>query len=132
MAISNSMRFQLKTLVDITPTHARRTEDSYMYKQHQNYMTMLNTLGLRSNPVSVVVTSTEEDTKEFGKEFTGKHTVWTVEFEIEREGGVDLELLTADYNLVPFINNLSETATFKKPIFQTANSRYNNIVFLKV
>jgi hypothetical protein len=132
MAISNSMRFTLKTLVDITPTHARRTEDRYMYKQHQNYMTMFNTLGLRSNPVSVVVTSNEEDTKEFGKKYTGKHTVWTVEFEIEREGGVDLELLKQDYNLVPFINELGETATFNKHVFQTTDSQYNNIVFAKV
>lgn len=132
MAISNSMRFQLQTLVDITPTNARRTEDRYKYKQHQNYMTMLQTLGLRSNPSNIVVTNKKEDAKIFGKEYTGKQTVWTVEFEIEREGGIDLELLKADYNVVPFIAELDETVEFKKSVFQTNNTKYNNIVFSKL
>ena len=132
MAISNSMRFQLQTLVDITPTNARRTEDRYKYKQHQNYMTMLQTLGLRSNPSNIVVTNKKEDAKIFGKEYTGKQTVWTVEFEIEREGGIDLELLKADYNVVPFIADLDETVEFKKSVFQTNNTKYKNIVFSKL
>ncbi len=132
MAISNSMRFQLQTLVDITPTNARRTEDRYKYKQHQNYMTMLQTLGLRSNPSNIVVTNKKEDAKIFGKEYTGKQTVWTVEFEIEREGGIDLELLKADYNVVPFIAELDETVEFKKSVFQTNNTKYKNIVFSKL
>jgi len=132
MAISNSMRFQLQTLVDITPTNARRTEDRYKYKQHQNYMTMLQTLGLRSNPSNIVVTNKKEDAKMFGKEYTGKQTVWTVEFEIEREGGIDLELLKADYNVVPFIADLDETVEFKKSVFQTNNTKYKNIVFSKL
>ena len=70
MAISINMRFILKTLVDITPTYARRTEDRYMYNQHQNYMTVVNTLGLRSNPSSVVVTDKIESTKYFGSQLT--------------------------------------------------------------
>jgi hypothetical protein len=132
MAISNSMRYQLQTLVDITPTNARRTEDRYKYKQHQNYMTMLQTLGLRSNPSNIVVTNKKEDAKIFGKEYTGKQTIWTVEFEIEREGGIDLELLKADYDVVPFITELDETVEFKKSVFQSNNTKYKNIVFSKL
>jgi len=93
---------------------------------------MLQTLGLRSNPSNIVVTNKKEDAKIFGKEYTGKQTVWTVEFEIEREGGIDLELLKADYNVVPFIAELDETVEFKKSVFQTNNTKYKNIVFSKL
>ena len=42
-------RFDLYTLVDITKTNARRGEDKLAYGQQQNYMSMMQTLGLRTN-----------------------------------------------------------------------------------
>ena len=42
-------RFNLYTLVDITKTNARRGEDKLAYGQQQNYMSMMQTLGLRTN-----------------------------------------------------------------------------------
>ena len=42
-------RFELSTLVDITKTNARRGEDKLAYGQQQNYMSMMQTLGLRTN-----------------------------------------------------------------------------------
>lgn len=132
MAISINMRFILKTLVDITPTYARRTEDRYMYNQHQNYMTVINTLGLRSNPISVVVTDAEESTKYFGSTYTGEQKVWTIEFEVEREGSLEVPMLKEDFNLVPFIAGLSETIEFNNSIFQSTNKKYKNIYFEQI
>ena len=42
-------RFELTTLVDITKTNARRGEDKLAYGQQQNYMSVVQTLGLRTN-----------------------------------------------------------------------------------
>jgi len=132
MAISINMRFILKTLVDITPTYARRTEDRYMYNQHQNYMTVINTLGLRSNPLSIVVTDAEESTKYFGSTYTDKQKVWTIEFEVEREGSLETALLKEDFDLVPFINGLDESVEFKNNVFQSTNKKYKNIYFEEI
>jgi hypothetical protein len=132
MAISINMRFILKTLVDITPTYARRTEDRYMYNQHQNYMTVVNTLGLRSNPLSVVVTEEIESTKYFGSTYTGEQKVWTIEFEVEREGSLEVPMLKEDFNLVPFIRGLSESVELDNSIFQSTNKKYKNIYFEQI
>ena len=50
MAISNSMKFRIDTLIDITNTSSRRQDDDkYAYKQEANFQTVLQTIGLRVN-----------------------------------------------------------------------------------
>ena len=44
------MRFTIHTLVDITETHARRGDDPKQHRQQQNFLTVLQTIGLRVNP----------------------------------------------------------------------------------
>ena len=63
------MRFKIKTLVDITETRDRKGEDDVLYGQQQNFMTLLNTLGLRTN-INVVGSPSAEfiQAKEFGKD----------------------------------------------------------------
>ena len=39
----------MTTLVDITETGARRGEDPLAYRQQQNFLTVLQTIGLRTN-----------------------------------------------------------------------------------
>jgi hypothetical protein len=125
------MRFRLHTLIDITETGARRHEDGDAYKQQQNWMTTLQTLGLRANPHIIKCEFGMKGAKKlgFGSEFKGTQRIWTVDFEIERENGLDIKMLQRDFDFVPVITNLNESAKFKKDIFQTSNLEYTNIVF---
>lgn len=132
MAIKYSMkRYKLHTLIDVTETHARRGDDPLEYKQQQNWMTLVQTLGLRCNPI---VTHREcENTAiskyGFGSKYKGKHQVWTVYFDFEQEDDDDLELLTQDFDLVPVASDLTETVKLDNAIFQTRSTEYRNIVF---
>ena len=47
------MRFIIHTLVDITETGSRRGEDPKQYRQQQNFLTVMQTIGLRVNPTYV-------------------------------------------------------------------------------
>ena len=125
------MRFRLHTLIDITETGARRNENGDSYRQQQNWMTLIQTLGLRANPFIVKSTVETQGAKKlgFGTDFRGSHRVWTVDFDIEREQGLDIESLKTDFDLVPVITGLTETAKLKKDVFQTQNLEDINIVF---
>lgn len=124
-------RYKLQTLVDITETNARRGDDPTEYKQQQNWMTLIQTLGLRCNPI---VTHTECESVPvgklgFGSSFKGKQQVWTVYFDFEHEDENDLEFLKNDFDLVPIAGNLQETAKLDSEIFQTSSAEYRNIIF---
>jgi hypothetical protein len=124
------MKFKLYTLADITPTGARRGEGS-RYHQEQNYMTAIQTIGLRTNPLDVRVTDEEQSVSKlsFGKKHKGKQRVWCLEFEVDSNGAHSVEMLTEDFNLVPFNNELDETVTFDNPLFVTNNDELCNIFF---
>lgn len=133
MAIKYSMKqYKLHTLVDITETHARRGEDPTAYKQQQNWMTLIQTLGLRCNPIIVHQETSEENLSkfEFGTKYKGKQTVWTVIFDFEHASDEDLELINEDFDLVPISGNLSESVTLDKEIFETKSNSCRNIIFL--
>jgi hypothetical protein len=87
---------------------------------------------LRSNPISVVVTDITESTKYFGSTYTGEQKVWTIEFEVEREGSLEVPMLKEDFDLVPFISDLDESVVFKNNVFQSTNKKYKNIYFEEI
>jgi hypothetical protein len=123
------MNFNIYTLVDITNTGAKRNQDPQAYKQYQNYLTVLQTIGLRVNPTvntDPVLTSTYP---KFGTEYKGTQRVWKLPIEIEYEGAINLEMLIGDFDCVPFITNLSESVVFKTCVFRTQDSKFKNIVF---
>jgi len=124
------MRFKMNTLVDITSTGARRGEGK-SYHQEQNYMTVVQTIALRANPENVCIYTEKQTLKSslFGKKFKGNHTVWCMEFDIEYENATTIEILENDFNFVPFINNLEETAEFENSVFVTKNPDNNNVFF---
>jgi RNase P subunit RPR2 len=73
------MIYRISTLVDITNTNARRGEDPIAYRQNQNYMSLLQTIGMRTN---VEFISLEKENKSlidmnFGSNFKGEQDVWT-------------------------------------------------------
>lgn len=134
MAIKYNMkRYKLHTLIDITETHARRGDDPKAYKQQQNWMTLIQTLGLRCNPI---VTHQESESTgvakyNFGTKHKGKQQVWTVYFDFEHADDNDLEFLNQDFDLVPIATDLDETVKLENAIFQTKSSELCNIVFSK-
>lgn len=124
-------RYKLHTLIDITETHARRGDDPTAYKQQQNWMTLIQTLGLRCNPIVThkELESTGVTKYDFGSKYKGKQQVWTVYFDFEHADENDLEFLKEDFDLVPIAGDLDESITLNAAIFQTKDSEYRNIVF---
>jgi hypothetical protein len=132
MAISNSMNFRINTLIDITETKARRQDnDKFAYKQQANFQTLLQTLGLRTqvfydNSPSFDKLSTSKF--DFSDKYIGKQNVWTFDFYIEYEGGLSLDMLTEDFDLIPIITGLNETIDTDKALFRTTG-KDKNILF---
>lgn len=127
------MRFIVSTLVDITQTNARRADgDRFAYSQQQNYNTLVNTMGLRTNilPLAEIKIETRElETGEFGAAYTGEQKVWSFPFEVEAEDSLTIEMLEQDFDLVPVITGLNETVKINNNVFRTNGSKDNNIGF---
>jgi hypothetical protein len=132
-------RFTLHTLIDITETKMFKHQNgSDMAKnQQQNFITLLQTIGLRVNPSFVRSPVCEEHnlkTWHFGSEYKGNHRVWTFDFEIEYDGAFadqfdnQTGLLVQDLHFVPVISQLSETVALKLAVFDTTSSDYCNTV----
>ena len=129
------MRFKLLTLVDITKTDARRGDQSDLYKQQQNFFSVVQTISLRANPIVADKPSVEKINIKglgFGSNFTGDHDVWSLVFSFEQEGSHSINLLKEDFEMVPFIAGLSETAKFKEMAFSASDSKRTNIVFVEI
>lgn len=126
------MKFCLQTLVDITETKARRTdEDKFAYKQEANFQTVLQTIGLRVNIFYDESPSCEEIALGkigFGDKYKGKHKVWRFVFGIEYEDGLTLDMLNDDFNLIPIILGLNETAKLEQAVFRTT-PKDRNVIF---
>jgi hypothetical protein len=129
------MIFKAHTLVDITQTEARRHEAPRLVNQQANFNTFYNTIGLRTNAVDFKITVENVLIADlgFGSNYKGKQNVWTTEFYVEAEGSTSVELLDADFDLVPIITNLDETAKLDKGLFITlSNHGRRNIFFERV
>lgn len=120
------MAFIIKTLVDITNTNAKR-ENRFEYQQQQNYLTLLQTISLRSNPsiIEPPVASKVNTHKDFG--IKGNNNVWTMVFDFEAASSHSVEMLIGDLDLVPVIANLEETIKLDPSAFFTTNGKINTI-----
>jgi len=125
------MRIKLQTVVDITNTNARRSDDKKAYSQQCNYNTVLQTIGLRVNlePGSCETSVSDISNLGFGNNITGKQRLWTFTFNISYEGALNKEMLENDFDLVPVITELDETAFVHNNIFRTTCPNDCNIVF---
>ena len=127
------MRFKLHTLVDITETNSRRGEDPVAYRQQQNYLTVMQTIGLRVNPTYVKAPTVIKEIPSklgLGSAFKTKQNVWTYEFDIEYADAIDTQTLVNDFDLVPIITGLTDTAKFENSQFLTKNPDKSNIIFM--
>lgn len=117
-------QFTLITLVDISPTgviHGNSLERD----QQRNLETVLQAIGLRAQPLDMQGPKMIEcnlENLEFGNMYEGLHRVWVMNFSVEHDD-VWLEEnnatagLEQDFEQVPVITGLTETARFMLPIF---------------
>ena len=131
-------RFMIQTLVDITETKQYRHQPGEELAKHQqqNFVTLLQTIGLRANPIfskGPTITKQDLSNSKFGKHYAGVHSVWTFVFDIEYEGAFtdgnsDHALLIKDLRFVPIITGLNETIDVDLAVFDTTGPDTCNIV----
>lgn len=125
-------QFRLTTLVDITETGARRGEDPIAFRQQQNFLTVLQTIGLRTN-IEYSKGPMQIKTKEkFGTEYKKNVNAWQFDFVSPAPDSLTLDMLNSDFNLIPIITELEETVKFKNAVFITQNDTIKNIIFQKI
>lgn len=128
------MRFQLLTLIDITETKARKGDNPFEYMQQQNFLTCLQTISLRANPIitqSPSISTENLKNFNFGEFYKGRHRIWKLTFEFEYDNH-SIELLTKDFDLVPVINNLSESIQMKVSAFLTNGREDRNTYIISL
>jgi hypothetical protein len=130
------MEYKLYTLVDITNTGQHRFEEGREEARwrEQNFQTVLQTLGIRSN-ISFIH---KPEMIELRGRLAGFDTdevirVWRFDWNTERDylyekAGDPVGYLKDDFHLVPYIANLSEMMQQKFAVFNTKQDR-PNIVF---
>ena len=133
------MDYKLYTLVDITHTKQYRLESGKELQRHQeqNFNTVLQTLGIRSNiwyahgPLlmevkgSLVGFETEEIIR-----------VWRFDWTTERDylyenNGDPVGFLKDDFHLVPYISGLGEAMEQQYAVFNTYQPGANIVFHLK-
>jgi hypothetical protein len=129
MSSSGLYFFRGFTLVDITATGVTRSkeQDDLKRNQQRNWETVLQCIGLRAQPHYIdepsMFTSESIELGNFGDMYRGhNHNVWTWTWAVESAGVYDLPNdplggLQQDFEQVPIICGLTETARFMLPIF---------------
>jgi hypothetical protein len=117
------------SLVDITATGVTRfrPEQEFERDQQRNWETVLQALGLRAQPLMITgpVSFTENvnnGTWHFGELYEGEQKIWAWSFGVEHEdifllGDDPMGALLKDFEQVPVVTGLTETARFMLPIF---------------
>ena len=120
--------FSLYTLVDITETGVLSNTISKSRNQQRNLQTVIQTLSLRTQPIITFahneIVNLNEFSK-FGSDYRGEQRVWMFKFSVDYQDifisgdGNPVGLLEQDFNEIPVINGLDETARFILPCFFT-------------
>jgi len=113
------MRIRMLTCVDITQTDARKGDNPHERKQQQNFLTAVNTISLRANPIVDSKPVIVKDSK------WKNEKVWQLDFSFENDSMHSLDLLIKDFNYVPIITGLDETLEFTNDAFITENGKTN-------
>ena len=129
------------TLVDITNTGETRIKqnNTCRYYQQQNFNTLIQSIGLRSQPLEPIITvNMAQDVVEygFGKQYQGLHTVWRIDFSIEHSNvfnfeGKEFYHLINDCDGIAIITGLEETAELNTRCFETTDPANVNVLFKK-
>ena len=127
--------FTVYTLVDITCTGVLRYNEEHGRERNQqrNWETALQVFALRAQPMIVqppVQTVDAATSFEFGADHSSELTVWQAKIGVEavdvfRIGDNLSAILTQDFDQVPVITGLTETAKFNSPVFVCAGPLKN-------
>lgn len=127
MSLSGLHIYQGYSLVDITATGVIRStnQDNLERNQQRNWETVLQCIGLRTQPQHIqgpFVAIEDVEEFRFGEFYTGTQQVWMWRWAVEATGIYDLHNehlagLYQDFEQVPIVTGLSETAKFMLPIF---------------
>lgn len=112
------------TLVDISNTNENKQDKNKLkFLQQQNLNTLVQTIGLRSQPLEIAVNlllAQDIVNFGFGKRYKGLHTVWKMQFSIEHGGAIEnMNNLLKDCNGIPVYTGLEETAELPSKCFET-------------
>lgn len=138
MIVKYDMNYKLYTLVDITHTGQYRTEpgkESARWKE-QNFNTILQTLGIRSNIAhfeNPIMTEVKGSLVGFDTDDIIR--VWRFDFSTERDDMYETDnnpigFLLEDFEMVPYIEGLDELLVQNYAVFVTSGKN-KNIVFHK-
>jgi hypothetical protein len=133
------MDYKLYTLVDISHTGQNRVEHGKeaLHWKEQNFNTVLQTLGIRSNiSFSNGPTVTEVKGKLVGFDTNEVIRVWRFDFSTDRDfmyekDGDPVGFLVDDFHLVPYISGLDEAMEQKYAVFNTMDPGCNIVFHLK-
>ena len=141
MIDSNIHRHRGYSLIDITKTDVTKytPELERMRNKQRNWETVMQVLGLRTQIMGVkqLATDSVDLTRyKFGKNYSGRHRVWTFEFEVEFQNLYlkDFDpygVLKYDFSHAPIILGLDETAQPPMPLFYTDGAS-KNIYFISI
>jgi len=113
--------FMCATLVDITPTDIIRG-DSLERNQQRNWETVLQVLGLKTQPIILggpeLLSDMDGVSKIFGEFYQTMQKVWIFKFASE-QNIYTVDQLYEDFEQVPVITGLDESARFMLPIFHS-------------
>jgi hypothetical protein len=125
--------FTCITLIDITPTGITKGSGDAR-DQQRNWETVLQVLGLKTQPLivnqPVCWTNEQMESFEFGEFYEGRNNVWAFQFRGERDDFYTVDQLNEDFDQVPIVLGLDETARFLLPIFHTQGT-LKNIHFIQ-
>tara|TARA_B100000123_G_C25709786_1_gene419321 strand:+ start:50 stop:466 length:417 start_codon:yes stop_codon:yes gene_type:complete len=124
-------RIQIFTVIDMTETNVGRSGEAKQRNQQANYNTVVQTAGLRVNPMPIALESKVGvvDGIGFGSSIKDKQRYWVFTFQHEFENALNIDQLKDDFDLVPVITGLDETAMINNSAFRTKDSVETNIVF---
>ena len=120
------------TLIDITNTGVIKGQ-SDARDQQRNWETVVQLLSLKTQPLIIrgpkCFDNEELAYLNFGEFYQGQHKVWAFQFRGERDDFYSFQQLEEDFDLVPIILGLDESARFMLPIFHTSGT-LKNIYFV--
>jgi len=118
------------TLIDITETGVYRqgSENSLERNQQRNWETVLQIIGLRTQPVNIKPPRNPQlvslANHQFGSLYKGSQMCWKFMFQVENPDVLGPEenpllFLEQDFNEIPIITNLMETIGLPDSVFYT-------------
>ena len=122
LAINIFMKtFICATLIDITPTGVTKGDNSKR-DQQRNWETVLQVLGLKTQPIILggpeLLSDIDGVSKIFGEFYQTMQKVWIFKFASERNI-YTVDQLYEDFEQVPVITGLDESARFMLPIYHS-------------